>query len=204
MGIAKSFSLGILSIAWISLFFGFFTSPSILGGIFGSEMNSYLELLIGKIGTGFVIFLSLLTFVILRFNPKFKSSVDVEIESDTAINEELEENEPLVLTETEVQEEVTVVQSEEKIELITDTVIATPKADNKDTESDDLDIEVYVNEEETLSQKDISNKLEELGEYDPKLDLSNYKIPKINLLEEYGSGKIEIDKSELEANKTEL
>ena len=204
MGIAKSFSLGILSIAWISLFFGFFTSPSILGGIFGSEMNSYLELLIGKIGTGFVIFLSLLTFVILRFNPKFKSSVDVEIESDTAINEELEENEPLVLTETEVQEEVTVVQSEEKIELITDTVIATPKADNKDTESDDLDIEVYVNEEETLSQKDISNKLEELGEYDPKLDLSNYKIPKINLLEEYGSGKIEIDKSELEANKNRI
>ena len=167
MGITKSFSLGILSIAWISLFFGFFTSPSILGGVFGSEMNSYLELLIGKIGTGFVIFLSLLTFVILRFNPKFKSSVDVEIESDTAINEELEENEPLVLTETEVQEEeeeLTVVQSEEKVELITDTVVATPKAENKDAESDDLDIEVHVNEEETLSQKDISNKLEELGE----------------------------------------
>ena len=207
MGITKSFSLGILSIAWISLFFGFFTSPSILGGIFGSEMNSYLELLIGKIGTGFVIFLSLLTFVILRFNPKFKSSVDVEIESDTAINEELEENEPLVLTETEVQEEeeeLTVVQSEEKVELITDTVVATPKAENKDAESDDLDIEVHVNEEETLSQKDISNKLEELGEYDPKLDLSNYKIPKINLLEEYGSGKIEIDKTELEANKNRI
>jgi len=189
------------------LFFGFFTSPSILGGVFGSEMNSYLELLIGKIGTGFVIFLSLLTFVILRFNPKFKSSVDVEIESDTAINEELEENEPLVLTETEVQEEeeeLTVVQSEEKVELITDTVVATPKAENKDAESDDLDIEVHVNEEETLSQKDISNKLEELGEYDPKLDLSNYKIPKINLLEEYGSGKIEIDKTELEANKNRI
>ncbi len=199
MSIAKSFSLGILSIAWISLFFGFFTSPSLLGGIFGSEMNSYLELLIGKIGTGFVIFLSLLTFVILRFNPKFKSSVDVEIESDTVTNEELEENEPIVLTETEDQEEVTVVQSEEKIDLITDSVIVTPKA-----ESDDLDIEVHVNEEETLSQKDISNKLEELGEYDPKLDLSNYKIPKINLLEDYGSGKIEIDKSELEANKNKI
>lgn len=199
MSIAKSFSLGILSIAWISLFFGFFTSPSILGGIFGIEMNSYLELLIGKIGTGFVIFLSLLTFVIIRFNPKFKSSVDVEIESDTATNEELEENEPIVLTETEDQEEVTVVQSEEKIDLITDSVIVTPKA-----ESDDLDIEVHVNEEETLSQKDISNKLEELGEYDPKLDLSNYKIPKINLLEDYGSGKIEIDKSELEANKNKI
>ena len=208
IGIAKSFSLGILSIAWISLFFGFFTSPSILGGIFGNEMNIYLELLIGKIGTGFVIFLSLLTFVILRFNPKFKSVVDVandfEIESGTTINEELEENEPLVLTETEVQEEITIAQSEQKIELISDTVIDTPKTENKDAENDDLDIKVHINEEKTLSQKDISNKKEELGEYDPKLDLSNYKIPKINLLEEYGSGKIEIDKSELEANKNRI
>ena len=208
IGIAKSFSLGILSIAWISLFFGFFTSPSVLGGIFGNEMNIYLELLIGKIGTGFVIFLSLLTFVILRFNPKFKSVVDVandfEIESGTTINEELEENEPLVLTETEVQEEITIAQSEQKIELISDTVIDTPNTENKDAEGNDLDIKVHINEEKTLSQKDISNKKEELGEYDPKLDLSNYKIPKINLLEEYGSGKIEIDKSELEANKNRI
>jgi len=208
IGIAKSFSLGILSIAWISLFFGFFTSPSVLGGIFGNEMNIYLELLIGKIGTGFVIFLSLLTFVILRFNPKFKSVVDVandfEIESGTTINEELEENEPLVFTETEVQEEITIAQSEQKIELISDTVIDTPNTENKDAEGNDLDIKVHINEEKTLSQKDISNKKEELGEYDPKLDLSNYKIPKINLLEEYGSGKIEIDKSELEANKNRI
>ncbi len=209
MGIAKSFSLGILSIAWISLIFGFFTSPSILGGIFGSEMNSYLELLIGKIGTGFVIFLSLLSFVILRFNPKFKSNIEVEdntySDNDTDNNIDLEDgSESVVLTEA--QEEAITIQSEEKIELKTDTdtIIATPKTENKDAENDDLDIEVHVNEEETLSQKEISNKLEELGEYDPKLDLSNYKIPKINLLEEYGSGKIEIDKSELEVNKNRI
>ncbi|MBL6873627.1 MAG: DNA translocase FtsK [Flavobacteriales bacterium] len=209
MGIAKSFSLGILSIAWISLIFGFFTSPSILGGIFGSEMNSYLELLIGKIGTGFVIFLSLLSFVILRFNPKFKSNIEVEdntySDNDTDNNIDLEDGSESVVI-TEAQEEAITIQSEEKIELKTDTdtIIATPKTENKDAETDDLDIEVHVNEEETLSQKEISNKLEELGEYDPKLDLSNYKIPKINLLEEYGSGKIEIDKSELEVNKNRI
>ena len=33
--VKKGFSLGILAIVWISLFFGFFTSPSILGGVFG-------------------------------------------------------------------------------------------------------------------------------------------------------------------------
>ena len=36
------------------------------------------------------------------------------------------------------------------------------------------------------------------------LDLSNYKIPSVNLLNDYGSGKIEIDKSELEANKNRI
>ena len=36
------------------------------------------------------------------------------------------------------------------------------------------------------------------------MDLSNYKIPKVNLLNDYGSGKIEIDKSELEANKNRI
>ena len=70
--------------------------------------------------------------------------------------------------------------------------------------SNDLGIEVHVNEEDTLSQKDIKTKLEELGDYDPKLDLSNYKIPEVNLLNDYGSGKIEIDKSELEANKNRI
>ena len=56
--VKRSFSLGILAVVWISLFFGFFTSPSILGGVFGSEMNEFLNLRIGKIGNGFFIFLS--------------------------------------------------------------------------------------------------------------------------------------------------
>ena len=55
-----------------------------------------------------------------------------------------------------------------------------------------------------MSQKDIKTKLEELGDYDPKLDLSNYKIPAVNLLNDYGSGKIEIDKIELENNKNRI
>ena len=63
---------------------------------------------------------------------------------------------------------------------------------------------MHVNEEDTLSSKDIKTKLEDLGDYDPTLDLSNYKIPKFNLLKDYGSGKIEIDKSELEANKNRI
>ena len=203
----KGFSLGILAIVWISLLFGFFTNPSILGGIFGSEMNEFLELRIGKIGNGFVIFLSLLSFIIIRFNPKFKKN-------STQSNDAMLEDEYNNLEDLKSSEEINIVSVDEPaIEATTEFVseIAEtekvgniPKIENQETEEDNLGIEVHINEEDTLSQKDIKNKLEELGDYDPKLDLSNYKIPDINLLNEYGSGKIEIDKGELEANKNKI
>lgn len=40
--------------------------------------------------------------------------------------------------------------------------------------------------------------------YDPKLDLSGYKYPPIDLLEEYGSQKIQIQPEELERNKNQI
>ena len=203
--IKKGFSIGLLAIVWISLFFAFFSSPSILGGVFGSEMNEFLALRIGKVGSGFVIFLSLLTFIIIRFNPKFKSNQTTE-------NIDIPEEENGI--DDLSSEEITISTFEEPtIETPTETILETPspsekeivtKTENKETEDHDLGIEVHVNEEDTLSQKDIKTKLEELGDYDPKLDLSNYKIPAINLLNDYGSGKIEIDKSELEANKNRI
>jgi len=203
--IKKGFSIGLLAIVWISLFFAFFSSPSILGGVFGSEMNEFLALRIGKVGSGFVIFLSLLTFIIIRFNPKFKSNQTTE-------NIDIPEEENGI--DDLSSEEITISTFEEPtIETPTETILETPspsekeivtKTENKETEDHDLGIEVHVNEEDTLSQKDIKTKLEELGDYDPKLDLSNYKIPTINLLNDYGSGKIEIDKSELEANKNRI
>ena len=194
-----------LQYADISLFFAFFSSPSILGGVFGSEMNEFLALRIGKVGSGFVIFLSLLTFIIIRFNPKFKSNQTTE-------NIDIPEEENGI--DDLSSEEITISTFEEPtIETPNETILETPspsekeivtKTENKETEDHDLGIEVHVNEEDTLSQKDIKTKLEELGDYDPKLDLSNYKIPAINLLNDYGSGKIEIDKSELEANKNRI
>ena len=205
--VKKGFLLGLIAIIWISLFFGFFTSPSIFGGVFGSEMNKFLVLTIGKIGNGFLIFLSLLTFIIIRFNPKFKfnkmNAYNEEfVEKNEIANEELSlskeidlqknEKEPLIEPISQIVNKVTVDNKEE----ITSNI--------KQERNNDLGIEVHVNEEDTLNQKDIKTKLEELGDYDPKLDLSNYKIPEVNLLNDYGSGKIEIDKSELEANKNKI
>ena len=41
-------------------------------------------------------------------------------------------------------------------------------------------------------------------QYDPRLELSNYKFPSVDLLEEHGSGQIEINKEELEQHKNQI
>ena len=70
---------------------------------------------------------------------------------------------------------------------------------------DELAMAVEVAKTETeLSKKDLDRKLKEFGEYDPKLDLSEYKLPNIDLLEEHGSGNISVDKDELEGNKNKI
>jgi S-DNA-T family DNA segregation ATPase FtsK/SpoIIIE len=59
-------------------------------------------------------------------------------------------------------------------------------------------------EEEVLSKTEIEQKLKELGDFDPTLELSQYTMPPISLLNDYGSSKIEIDKDELENNKNRI
>ena len=75
------------------------------------------------------------------------------------------------------------------------------KLDNQD--EDDFSVEVAVNEEE-LSKSELKDKLKEFGEYDPKLDLSKYVLPNIDLMENHGDGQISVNKDELEANKNRI
>jgi len=56
-------------------------------------------------------------------------------------------------------------------------------------------------EEKTASAEDL---VAQFGEYDPKLDLSDYRHPHLDLLTNHGSGKITINQQELEANKDKI
>ncbi len=71
---------------------------------------------------------------------------------------------------------------------------------------DDIAMEVETTVEEEVV-KNLSNKLvEDFGEFDPKLELGNYKFPAINLLKDYTgqTGGITIDQGELEENKNRI
>ena len=78
-------------------------------------------------------------------------------------------------------------------------------SETKAEQENDLGFEVIsATDEETLSKSDIDKKLEELGDFDPTLELSQFKMPKMDLLNDYGKNKIEIDKKELEKNKNKI
>ncbi|WP_131536770.1 FtsK/SpoIIIE family DNA translocase [Pedobacter nototheniae] len=55
--------------------------------------------------------------------------------------------------------------------------------------------------EEEIKSDDL---VEQFGNYDEKLDLSGYKYPHIDLLENYGTNKISVNAEELEANKNKI
>lgn len=64
----------------------------------------------------------------------------------------------------------------------------------------ELDVNQVI-EEKAISANDL---VAQFGEYDPKLDLSGYQYPTLDLLKDYGTGKITINQQELEANKNRI
>jgi len=75
---------------------------------------------------------------------------------------------------------------------------------NEIPEDVSLEIEESADKDEILSDKEVNKKLKDYGEYDPTLDLSEYKMPGIDLLTDHGDGKIKVNKEELEANKNRI
>ena len=73
-------------------------------------------------------------------------------------------------------------------------------ADNRP--NDDVEIEVIQNEEE---KKDIiDTKIEEEGPYDPTRDLENYRLPGLDLLNDYEQNNTSVTEEELIANKNKI
>lgn len=200
---------GILIMIWLSIFFGFFASKSaLMGGVIGFEMNSFLQDYLGFIGTIFLMSFLFLAYII----SKFKLSPDKIISYLKAKKQHLKEEIASAKSETETEIETiseSIQLQETKIE---DTITLKPeppkekekiviKAENEN----DLSLEVEQAEDEEEVEV-LSNKLvKDFGEFDPKLELSNYKFPTLELLKEYNANTgITIDQEELEQNKNTI
>ncbi|MBV9963302.1 MAG: DNA translocase FtsK 4TM domain-containing protein, partial [Parafilimonas sp.] len=86
-----------------------------------------------------------------------------------------------------------------------------PKRSAKADEDMQLEIKDSIDEQEVIVEPTIVNEEEPAVNsksptvnYEPTLDLSNYKYPSLDLLEAHGSEKIVHDPAELEANKSQI
>ena len=125
--------------------------------------------------------------------------------------DEIEAPEEETLDQTEVSSSIS-------FDLKTETIPSNIEQEKTGIElSVDTPLEIEVNQEEeeivpTLSVAEVKEEKQitandlvaQFGEYDPKLDLSGYQHPTLELLKDYGTGKININQQELEANKNRI
>ncbi len=230
----KALVFAVFFILWTSTLLGYFVQGSdgvnewsfISGGI-GYELSILLESVIGW-GTYLLLIFSLLVFLIYFFNittllgfasakvsesETEPSQAEVESNEDDGLFPESEE--PAVdedTSETEAWEVKTVEEDQTAKE--TELEVSPPKEEAKEAAASlELDIaepetadpvpaeepEFEVAEEK--KEEKIAKKVEN---YDPTLDLSSYKYPKIDLLNEYDSKKVQVTKEELEQNKDKI
>jgi S-DNA-T family DNA segregation ATPase FtsK/SpoIIIE len=102
---------------------------------------------------------------------------------------------------------ISLVEEEEETEIEIEPEIGPNEMETVDLTDLESDLGMEVQgpaNEEILSSKEVDERLADFGDYDPKLDLSRYEAPSIELLKNHTTGGIKITKEELEANKNKI
>ncbi len=124
-------------------------------------------------------------------------------ESLQTISFDKEESDPEPTYKTELVEDEP--EEELKVELAPQPETSEVLVSNDPAQkTDEFDVKVEVHKEEEATKKEINQKVKDFGEYDPTLDLSRFRLPGIDLLQQYGDGQITFDKEEIEKNKNNI
>ncbi len=222
-----------IGVVWFSSALAFLNSiilpGSVLawGGAFGNYLTGqggYLTGLLKPAGVVASLVVSALAFVVIVYNINFDFLLNVF----DGLNKKEEAAVPVAAATIVVpafKDDSENIFAKDNIMSLSDEVVNAPiNLEIESIEEQEMEMTV-INEKPKPSKKDIAKEepnLElELGEtveeelatentgaigtnYDPTLDLSNYKFPELELLEEYGSDKVKIDAEELERNKNQI
>jgi S-DNA-T family DNA segregation ATPase FtsK/SpoIIIE len=207
---------GFYLIFLFSIFFGLVDYGNIYSGIIGYEIVSFLDVYINSIGVIFLlVFMSLLylTFRLklglddikrsVNFIKSFRlfktKSVKTSDVDTVQLNEDIVDDNSVQIEEESEEENETETETEQN----KNEKIIPVKEPTRNT--DKVDIEVKEIVEEKSEADNLADKLvDNFGQFDPKLELGKFQFPKLNLLKQYDSEKITIDKDELEENKNRI
>ena len=208
---------------WISVFFGFFSSLSnLFSGTIGFEINDLLQDYLGFIGTVLVMVFLLIIYLVVRLNispekvalffKRTKKDIEADFDSEEVPINTNNTPTPTVRVET-TSKEIDLSDNSEETPVVSSTKDYPPLEEiTLKTEPDlilpeeEVTMKVEQATEEIEVTKNLSDKLvSDFGEFDPKLDLSKYKFPTIELLKDYAKNTgITINQEELEENKNRI
>lgn len=218
-GLFKKWIWGLLLVLWISIALGFFALNSpLLGGLVGYEMNDFLQDYAGKIGVLLLLIFGLVFILVrlfkitpegvLEFFKSKKEAISSEFKASHQRKANSDDETPMTSLESETPIVVdnythkTEIPHLEKEDRTSDLEIASPSQEDGDTLA--MEVEQVIEEPEEVDI--LANKLvDDFGEFDPTLELGNYKFPTIELLDQHGvTGGITINQEELEENKNRI
>ena len=204
----KRWLWGLYLLFFFSIFFGTVKHESIYSGVIGFEITEFLNVYIKNIGIIFLLIFMFILYITIRLDfginniisvyDKLKSLLKFEKninpnQFEENVNPENDNENSETLNESSNNIDFTKSEKKDEVSLISD----------KDTSELEIQVEKVV-EEKSTNNNLANNLVDDFGEFDPKLDLSKFKFPDLNLLKQYNSGQITIDKQELEENKNKI
>jgi DNA segregation ATPase FtsK/SpoIIIE, S-DNA-T family len=216
----RALVFSLLTLIWVSVTLGFLfpkTSAATFiypGGFYGFMLANWFSSLVGKVGLVLLLFIFLLSLLVVRFDGTYsilkrifrKKARPVIPDTEDFIvrqGEEIISDDSFakVIDEENVVKAIFEPDGEgDEFEQVIEVKEVDPKEDKN--EADGLELTVHQRKEEEEGDEYFA--AEGLEDYDPTLELSNYKFPTLELLEEHNSGNAEVSNEELIANKNKI
>jgi len=220
----SAFIFSVFAGLWLSLLLGYITHSlagvnevGFLSGGLGYELAKISDGLFGW-GTFLILILTLFIFIIYYFNITAINAFQVKdpkpMGLDAIVPEDDLKFKPTYTDDRDNwPDQVGDEEIPEPVLIVKDPVAETPLAVNEIT----LDVEnstpkpekvsepVFTVEEPKTETDELAEQLVEAqGVYDPTLDLSSYKFPTLELLNEYEASKVQVTQDELNQNKDRI
>ncbi|MDB4037098.1 DNA translocase FtsK [Polaribacter sp.] len=228
-----SWNWGLTAMLLVSISLGFLHENfAVISGIIGFEINQYLQDFVGKTGLIILLIFFVISYIVARYKVNFDGFIKrlkqkredkdqrikdeskaSTIEEGTKTSEKEEANNKSEFEKSVIDLKPTISKHSDvkaakegiplTIEGNLEPNLKTEAIQEKELEPI-VEIDVAINREEKSVAENLSDKLvKDFGEFDPTLELANFKFPTFNLLKQYNE-TISIDPEELEANKDKI
>ncbi len=217
--LGKTIRNGILAIILFSVTLGYISGNhteilgSGLGGGHGYVASIWLNSILGKVGTGFLLFFLNFAFFLFTYKPAMswftrKKIIKQASSSSSPVNiGDKDDFEIIMNDEPEIKDNpVSNKRTKKSNESDPHLAFTTKSLGNKDEKKEkDIDVELTVEkkkEEDNINGNTVRSITQE--NYDPTLDLPGYQSPTLQLLEDHYSENSSVSKDELLDNKNKI